>query len=137
MLRAAGQGLTDAVVRRLVAAAPGGRSVHVDDPLAWWTGHEQPFPLDDVLAAAGRDVDEALALIASGLRPIGTDPRPGAGRAHRRDGPLALAVRGGRRLPGLRVRRDLIGRGVRSKRATHSTWCVWGNMSTGRTRSSR
>ena len=29
-----------------------------------------------MLAAADRGVDEALALIATGLRPIGTDPRP-------------------------------------------------------------
>ena len=34
-----------------------------------------------MLAAADRSVDEALELIASGLRPIGTDPRPAlAGR---------------------------------------------------------
>lgn len=81
VLRAAGQALTDAVVRRIVAAAPGGCTVHVDDPLAWWRGHEQPFTLDDVLAAAAASVDDALALVATGLRPIGTDPRPAlAGR---------------------------------------------------------
>jgi hypothetical protein len=81
VLEAAGQPLTDAVVRRLVAAAPGGTSVHVDDPLAWWPGHEQPFAVDDVLAAAARSSEEALALVARGNRPIGSDPRPAlAGR---------------------------------------------------------
>jgi hypothetical protein len=74
-LAVAGQPLTDAVVRRLAAAAPLGPSVHLDDPIAWWPGHEQPFGLDDVLAAASRSADEALGLIATGNRPIGTDPR--------------------------------------------------------------
>ena len=116
ILRAAGQALTDAVVHRLVAAAPGGRTIHVDDPLAWWRGHDQPFGLDDVLAAADRSVGEALELVATRPAPHRHRPPPGAGGAHRRDGALALAVRGGRRLPGLRVRRDLIGRRPTSTR---------------------
>jgi hypothetical protein len=47
----------------------------VHDPVAWWLGHEQPFTLADVLARAARDPDEALALVATGHGPTGTDPR--------------------------------------------------------------
>jgi hypothetical protein len=81
VLESCGAALTAAVVRRLAAAAPGGTSVHLDDPLAWWPGHEQPFDLDEVLAAAARDPAAALALVATGDRPIGSDPRPALGDA--------------------------------------------------------
>jgi hypothetical protein len=81
VLHACAPALTAAVVRRFDAAAPGGVRIHLDDPLAWWPEHEQPFTIDHVLDAATRGAEEALALVAQGNRPIGSDPRPAlAGR---------------------------------------------------------
>jgi hypothetical protein len=68
--------LCASVVRRLHASvAPGGVVVHVHDPLGWWDDHVQPVTLGEILAAAGRDVDEALALVARGRGPTACDPR--------------------------------------------------------------
>ena len=50
-LRRHGQRLTDGVVRRLHASAPGGRVVHVNDVAGWWPGHDQPLAPEEVLAA--------------------------------------------------------------------------------------
>ena len=69
-----GQPLTDAVVRRLHAAAPDGVVIHVHDLLGWWPGHAQPFGIDEVLALR-EDPDAALALAATGDVPYGCDPR--------------------------------------------------------------
>jgi hypothetical protein len=74
-LRAYGDAVTGFAVARLHASAPRGVVVHVNDPLAWWDGHDQPFPLARVLAAAASGAEEALALVASGNRPTGCDPR--------------------------------------------------------------
>ncbi len=74
-LRAYGDAVTGIAVSRLHASAPRGVVVHVNDPLAWWDGHEQPFPLSRVLAAAAEGAEDALALVATGNRPTGCDPR--------------------------------------------------------------
>jgi hypothetical protein len=70
-----GQALTDAVVARLTASAPGGTVVVLHDLLGWWAHHEQPFALDDVLDLAATDPDAALALATTGNTPRGCDPR--------------------------------------------------------------
>jgi hypothetical protein len=67
--------LTGLAVSRLQATARGGVVVHIDDPIAWWDGHEQPFTAEEALAAAARGADDALRLIETGNRPIGSDPR--------------------------------------------------------------
>jgi hypothetical protein len=82
-----GQALTDAVVGRLVASAPGGAVVVLHDLLGWWARHEQPFALDDVLDLAATDPDAALALAATGTVPKGCDPREALERAGVRPGP--------------------------------------------------
>jgi hypothetical protein len=69
-----GQPLTDAVVARLHAAAPGGAVVLLHDVLGWWDGHPQPFALDDVLALAHRDPAAAVARARGGDVPYGCDP---------------------------------------------------------------
>jgi hypothetical protein len=76
-----GQALTDAVLARLVASAPGGTLVVLHDLLGWWAGHEQPFGLDDVLELARTDPDAALALAETGITPSGCDPRLALQRA--------------------------------------------------------
>jgi hypothetical protein len=66
--------LTNAVVARLHASAP--RVVHLHDPLAWWSGHEQPASLDQILTSAATDGTEAaVALAAQGNGPRESDPR--------------------------------------------------------------
>ena len=75
-----GQALTDSVVARLHAAAPGGLVVHVHDILAWTDGRTQPFALETVLALAQTDPSAALTLAQRGNLPYGCDPR-GASRA--------------------------------------------------------
>jgi hypothetical protein len=82
-----GQALTDAVVARLAASAPGGTVVVLHDLLGWWAGHEQPFALDDVLQLATTDPDAALALAATGTTPSGCDPRLALERADVTPGP--------------------------------------------------
>jgi hypothetical protein len=82
-----GQALTDAVVARLVASAPGGTVVVLHDLLGWWARHEQPFALDDVLELAATAPDAALALAATGTTPMGCDPRLALERAGVRPGP--------------------------------------------------
>jgi len=72
-LRTYGQSLTNAVVANLAASAPGGVLVLVEDVLGWWTGHDQPFTLDDVLALT--DPDAALALMQQGRTARGADGR--------------------------------------------------------------
>lgn len=76
-----GQALTDAVIGRLVASAPGGTVVVLHDLLGWWDRHEQPFALDDVLAVAEEDPEAALALASTGNMPTGCDPRLALARA--------------------------------------------------------
>ena len=67
-----GQRLTDGVVARLHAAAPGGTVVILHDLLGWWDGHRQPFTLDELLAAP--DPAAALKLARRGSLPYGCDP---------------------------------------------------------------
>jgi hypothetical protein len=67
-----GQRLTDGVVARLHAAAPGGTVVILHDLLGWWDGHRQPFALDELLAAP--DPAAALKLARRGSLPYGCDP---------------------------------------------------------------
>jgi hypothetical protein len=75
VLRRYGQALTAIAVSRLHASAAGGVVVHLDDPVAWWQGHEQPFAIDEVLRRAAASDAAALALIATANRPTGSDPR--------------------------------------------------------------
>jgi hypothetical protein len=69
ILLAEGQRLTDGVVARLHAAAPGGTVVILHDLLGWWKGHQQPFTLDQLLAAR-----DPLTLARRGSLPYGCDP---------------------------------------------------------------
>jgi hypothetical protein len=69
-----GQRLTDGVVARLHAAAPGGTVVILHDLLGWWDGHRQPFTLEALLARGADDPDAALALARTGSLPYGCDP---------------------------------------------------------------
>ncbi|WP_354698923.1 hypothetical protein DSM112329_04622 [Paraconexibacter sp. AEG42_29] len=76
-----GQGVTNAAVARLHAAAPDGIVVHLHDLLGWWDGQRQPFALDDVLACAEQDgPDAALRLALKGSLPFGCDPRAASAR---------------------------------------------------------
>jgi hypothetical protein len=68
VLLAHGQGLTNMVVGRLAATAA--LVVCLEDVLGWWDGHEQPFALEDVLAAP-----DPLELVARGSLPYGCDGR--------------------------------------------------------------
>ena len=70
VLRAHGQGLTNAVVAGLVAAAPGGLVICIEDVLGWWPGHDQPFALEEVLAS-----DTPMQLIARGKPARGANGR--------------------------------------------------------------
>ena len=81
-----GQPLTDAVVARAHAAAPGGTVVVLHDLLGWWKGHQQPFTLDELLAASPAD---GLALARRGSLPYGCDPW----LATRRAGAHVIATR--------------------------------------------
>ncbi|MDX6703978.1 MAG: hypothetical protein QOF26_4204 [Baekduia sp.] len=76
-----GQGLTDAVVARLHAAAPGGTVVILHDLLGWWDGHAQPFGLEELLARGAEDPAAAVALAARGSLPYGCDPWTATRRA--------------------------------------------------------
>ena len=67
-----GQRITDGVVARLHAAAPGGTVVILHDLLGWWDGHRQPFALDELLAVP--DPATALKLARRGRLPYGCDP---------------------------------------------------------------
>jgi hypothetical protein len=69
-----GQRLTDGVVARLHAAAPGGTVVILHDVLGWWKGHQQPFTLDELLARGRDDPAAALGLARRGSLPYGCDP---------------------------------------------------------------
>jgi hypothetical protein len=69
-----GQRLTDAVVARLHASAPGGTVVILHDVLGWWKGHQQPFTLDQLLARGREDPAQALRLAQGGSLPYGCDP---------------------------------------------------------------
>lgn len=70
-----GQALTDAVVARLHASAPGGLVIHVHDLLGWWPGHPQPFTLGEVLDLADQEPQAALELAQQGNTPWGCDAR--------------------------------------------------------------
>ena len=83
VLLADGQALTDAVVGRLLASAPGGLLIVVHDALGWWDGHPQPFTLDAVLARAAADGPEAAGrLVRRGSPPYGCDVERALARAH-------------------------------------------------------
>jgi hypothetical protein len=69
-----GQRLTDGVVARLHAAAPGGTVVILHDLLGWWEGHPQPFTPQELVFRAERDPASALALARRGNLPYGCDP---------------------------------------------------------------
>lgn len=69
-----GQRLTDGVVARLHAAAPGGTVVILHDLLGWWDGHRQPFTLQELLARGAGDPGAALNLARRGSLPYGCDP---------------------------------------------------------------
>ena len=71
-LRAHGQTLTNTTVAGLAAAAPGGVLIVIEDLLGVWAGHDQPFPLADVL---GLDPDAALAMALHGRLARGCDGR--------------------------------------------------------------
>ena len=74
VLRRHAPSLTRALVARLHASAP--TVVHVDDPLAWWDGREQPVAIADILSLAeAGDIDGALSLAARGFGPTESDPR--------------------------------------------------------------
>ena len=73
-----GQRLTDGVVARLHAAAPGGTVVILHDVLGWWKGHQQPFTLSELLAC---DPAQALVLARRGSLPYGCDPWTATRRA--------------------------------------------------------
>lgn len=74
VLRRHAPSLTRALVTRLHASAP--TVVHVDDPLAWWDGREQPVAIAEILGLADAgDIDGALALVARGIGPTESDPR--------------------------------------------------------------
>lgn len=67
-----GQRVTDGVVRRAWAATrEGGAVVVLHDLLGWWAGHEQPFPIERLLASPPA---AALALAKRGSLPYGCDP---------------------------------------------------------------
>jgi len=89
VLLADGQRLTDGVIGRLHRSAPEGVVVVLHDLLGWWTGHGQPFTLQELLAAARRDVGAALRLAAGGRLPYGCDPW----RATRRAGARVVETR--------------------------------------------
>src|SRR3954454_7826849 len=69
-----GQRITDGVVARLHAAAPGGTVVILHDLLGWWDGHDQPFTLEELLARGARGAEAALKLARRGSLPYGCDP---------------------------------------------------------------
>ena len=73
MLLAHGQKLTNMVVGRLAASAPGGLIVCIEDVLGWWAGHDQPVTLDAILAEG--DPEDALELALRGRVPYGCDGR--------------------------------------------------------------
>lgn len=75
-LRLHGQRLTDGVVARLHASAPGGHVVHVNDVAGWWPGHPQPLTPEQVLAPE----PGPAALLHRLGRPAGCDV-PGSVRA--------------------------------------------------------
>ena len=102
-LRRYGDPLTASIVDRLHAAAPDGVVVHAHDPAGWWDGHPQPVRArGDPRRAGRRGRARARGALhaADRLRPARR--RGGCGRRDLRDGALALAVPGRRRLPGLR-----------------------------------
>jgi SAM-dependent methyltransferase len=84
-----GQRLTDAVVARLHAAAPGGTVVILHDLLGWWDGHPQPFTPHEMVFRGNRDAADALALARRGSLPYGCDPWV----ATRRAGASVVATR--------------------------------------------
>src|SRR5688500_7272064 len=67
--------LTNAVVAGLAAAAPGGLLICVEDVLGWWAGRDQPFTIDEVLAAAEDDPERALELVQRGKQARGCNGR--------------------------------------------------------------
>jgi SAM-dependent methyltransferase len=74
-----GQRVTDGVVERAWAAtSEGGAVVVLHDLLGWWSGHEQPFSIERLLALPPA---EALALAQHGSLPYGCDPWTATRRA--------------------------------------------------------
>ena len=77
VLQTHGQPLTDAVVRRLHAAAPAGFVVHVHDVAGWWPGRTQPLSIDEVLEG----LPDPSRLVHRLVRPGGCDPEVSLRRA--------------------------------------------------------
>jgi hypothetical protein len=75
ILEDAGARLTQALVARMHASAPGSRVLHLHDTAGWWEGHRQPHAIEDVLA-----LDPAAALALDLHRPVGCDPRDALAR---------------------------------------------------------
>ena len=73
VLLAHGQGLTNTLVGRLAASAPGGRIILLEDLLGWWPGHPQPVTLEAILAEP--DPEAALQAALRGRTPYGCDGR--------------------------------------------------------------
>ena len=74
-LTQAGQPLTDAVVARMHAAAPGGIVIHIHDLLGWWHGHHEPATISALLDLAASDPEAAVVFAADCNQPYGCDPR--------------------------------------------------------------
>ncbi len=91
-LRTHGQVLTNAVVAGLAASAPGGLLICIEDVLGWWAGHDQPFTIDEALAAADLELRQPRQ---AGARVQRADSAGSGGHGGGRPGVLALAVRAG------------------------------------------
>ena len=71
-MRTHGQLLTNAVVAGLAASASGGLLICIEDVLGWWAGRDQPFTIDEILAA---DSDRALDLVQRSKQARGCNGR--------------------------------------------------------------
>jgi len=75
VLLAHGQKLTNMILGRLAASAPGGLLICLEDLLGWWPDHPQPVALDAILALAAHDPEQALEEALRGRVPYGCDGR--------------------------------------------------------------
>jgi hypothetical protein len=72
-MRTHGQLLTNTVVAAL--AASGALLVLIEDVLGWWAGRDQPFTIDEILAAAESDPERALELVQRSKQARGCNGR--------------------------------------------------------------